>query len=294
MSKNVSKLNINIDFNKKEFFNREKNIELLKEYKITNDINLRNELIEGNMGLILNVINKEYSHFLMENINHSVEANDLFSFGVIGLIGAIERVKIDKLECFPSYAYTTIKYSIKEHLFKYRGKLSGTLNLYKICEQIKTMKLKDEFITDKEMANKLNISLGQLNRAKSVTGKDFYFYIDEAYAPSAEKTTNNEFDGHRYLCIESPFLEKIQNEELKEFIKNMFNDRRIYGKSNSLFNKRDTVLRMFKLKFVENLTYEEIGKEYNFTKQRISQIIHLVKRNILRYYNNEIKELVYN
>lgn len=294
MSKNVSKLNVNIDFNKKEFFDKEKNIELLKEYKATKDISIRNKLIEGNTGLVLNVINKEYSHFLMDDSNHSVEADDLFSFGVIGLMGAIERVKIDKLECFPTYAYTTIKYSIKEHLFKYRGKLSGTLNLYKIYEQIKTMKVKDEFITDEEMANKLNISLGQLNRAKSVTSKDFYFYIDEAYAPSVERTTNNEFDGHRFLYLESPFLEEIQNEELKEFIQNMFDDRRIYGKSNALFNKRDTVLRMFKLKFVENLTYEEIGKEYNFTKQRINQIIQLVKDNILKYYTNEIKELIYN
>lgn len=85
-----------------------KTLELLKEFKETNNQRIRNKLIEGNYKLVLSIVNKFQKR--VDNLD------DLFQIGVIGLIKAIDNFSCEHEVKFSTYAVPMIEGEIRRYL----------------------------------------------------------------------------------------------------------------------------------------------------------------------------------
>jgi RNA polymerase sigma factor for flagellar operon FliA len=89
------------------------NDELFKQYSISKDVATRNKLIENNLSLVKYVVSRVYSSGYAEH-----EYGDLVSYGVFGLITAIEKYDLKRKMKFSTYAYQKIYFSIIDELRK--------------------------------------------------------------------------------------------------------------------------------------------------------------------------------
>ena len=138
--------------------------QLLREYQREPSNELRNQLVELNIGLV----RKEVHHW----IHQCTESyDDLLQVGCIGLIGAIERFDMSKGNAFSSFAIPYIRGEIQHYL---RDK-SPSLRVPRqwleldrqavgVIQQLQ-MKLKRQ-PTDMEVATELQISLTQWQEIK--------------------------------------------------------------------------------------------------------------------------------
>lgn len=134
---------------------------LLVDYK-NGDESAKEKIILGNLKLILSVIKKT-------NYNNSVDPDDLFQIGCIGLIKSIENFNIDLNVAFSTYAIPMISGEIKRYL--------RDNNHIKISRQIKDLAykiLKEKEIyyqkyqqepTSLELSKKLNESVYKIDEA---------------------------------------------------------------------------------------------------------------------------------
>lgn len=86
----------------------EENFSLFQKYKNDNDINARNELINGNLKLVLSII-KRFNH-RGENLD------DLFQVGCLGLVKAIDNFDINYNVKLSTYAVPMILGEVKRYL----------------------------------------------------------------------------------------------------------------------------------------------------------------------------------
>lgn len=122
----------NFNFSKLEVLSKE-DFKLYMKLTKDGDMSARDKIINSNLKLIFNIINRYYS-----NSNYDIE--ELFSFGVIGLIKAVDSYDIDKNYEFSTYAGRCIK---NEILMSFR-KSNKYLNDISINEMISIGKDDDE------------------------------------------------------------------------------------------------------------------------------------------------------
>lgn len=100
---------------------KEENNALIKQYKETHDINIKEKIIAHNMRLVSMVINNYYC-----SVDLSLH-EDMFAEGVRGLSDAVERFEPNQNFAFSSYAVPAIKRKISRFLQaeeKYKGVIS--------------------------------------------------------------------------------------------------------------------------------------------------------------------------
>lgn len=81
---------------------------LLLEYKKTNDDHIKNKIVEGNLKLVLSVVNKFQKR--CDNMD------DIFQIGVIGLIKAVNNFSLEHDVKFSTYAVPMIEGEIRRYL----------------------------------------------------------------------------------------------------------------------------------------------------------------------------------
>lgn len=140
---------------------KEETISLLYEYKKGNTA-VKEQLIMGNIKLILTVLKKL-------NINTSVDINDLFQIGCIGLMKAIDNFNLDLNLSFSTYAVPMILGEIRRYLrdntqIKISRQIKDTA--YKIlkCREA-ILNETDKEPTLDEIGKKLQISNQQIDEA---------------------------------------------------------------------------------------------------------------------------------
>jgi RNA polymerase sporulation-specific sigma factor len=94
-----------------EVLKEEEKMALLKEYKETGSKQAKDRLINGNLRLILSVIQKF--------TNRGEDVDDLFQIGVIGLIKAINNFDLTKEVKFSTYCVPMITGELRRHLRDY-------------------------------------------------------------------------------------------------------------------------------------------------------------------------------
>jgi RNA polymerase sigma-B factor len=86
-----------------------KTLELFQKYQKTQDISIRNRLLEINFGLV-----RKEAHYWTNQCGESFE--DLLQVGSIGLLSAIERFDPEKGNAFSSFAIPHIRGEIQHYL----------------------------------------------------------------------------------------------------------------------------------------------------------------------------------
>jgi RNA polymerase sigma factor for flagellar operon FliA len=206
-----------------------------------------------------------------------IELDDLISFGIIGLIDAIEKFDPSKGLKFETYATVRIRGSIIDELRKIswipKSAFSKLSFLNRTREDLES-KLNRE-PTEQKIAESMNTSVDDIRSIQSYVNYVSVVSLDEVFFKSEEE------DLHFKNIIEdenSPQPDKILEENEK------FN---ILKDAIDLLPEKDKIV--LNLYYYEKLTLKDIGKILEISESRVSQ---LHSRAIIRLREN-MKKLKY-
>jgi RNA polymerase primary sigma factor len=268
-TKQVIELFSENDSAKKDDYYKLSNEELIRIYKLSNDMKARECLLLKNKNLVKKAayIRKTYS---------SLEYDDLVQEGMIGLIYGIEKYDIKYETQFTTYAYYWIVQVIDRAIYD-KGSLVR-LPVHLIEKMNKLSKLEgqravlDGRVTPDEICRNLNISISEYNLLK------FYIQNFKSIASLNKAVGEEGGDSDSELIDFIPSSSKLSDpspseDETEDTV--MRNELRkdIDDLLSTLSPREEKILRLrFGLDDGRDRTLEEVGKEFNVTRERIRQI----------------------
>ena len=232
--------------------------QLWQEYRKSKDQGVRDRLILTYAPLVKYVAGR-----LGSGLPAHVDENDLVSYGLLGLIGAIERFDPDRDIKFETYAIARIKGSIIDELramdWVPRSVRSRARDIERAIAELERKLMRAP--TDEEIAERLGVTTDDLNESLSEIGRSSIAALDElcsissggggdqvALIDTIEDTTGPE-----------PQSELAQT-ELKEAL----------GEAIARLPEREKLV--VTLYYYEELTLREIGEVLGVTESRVSQL----------------------
>jgi RNA polymerase sigma factor FliA len=231
---------------------------LWREYKQKKDQATRDRLILTYAPLVKYVAGR-----LGSGLPAHVDENDLVSYGLLGLIGAIERFDPDRDIKFETYAIARIKGSIIDELramdWVPRSVRSRARDIERAIGELERKLMRAP--TDEEIAEKLGVTTDELNDSLSEIGRSSIAALDELW------TISSGGGGDQVALIDTiedtqgpePQSELAQT-ELKEAL----------GEAIARLPEREKLV--VTLYYYEELTLREIGEVLGVTESRVSQL----------------------
>jgi RNA polymerase primary sigma factor len=196
----------------------EETVSLIADYQKTGNLESRDKVVLGNVGLIFSLAHK------YKNISLSQSFDDFVSEGILGIMDAIDKFDLSRNNNFSTYAYWRILKNIN-------GSISvGTLglpqhriNLYRSYEKLKREIINAGDMPDIEsMAETLNVStkilIDTINQKDDIS---LQFSVEEtpvfnniAASGSFEDDMNIKIDFERAQNIINKFLSKQEQDIL--------------------------------------------------------------------------------
>ena len=201
--------------------------ELFIRYK-NGDMNARDELVRGNLKLVLSILKKFYNK--VDNLD------DLFQVGCLGLVKAIDNFDTSYDVKLSTYACPMILGEIKRYL-----RDNSAIRVSRSVKDLayKILKLKEEYIasnginpTDKYLADSLGVSEFEISNAINSLMDPVSMYEpiyndggDTIYLYDQIEDKKNDYDISSRLAVSNAM------EELKERERYILDERFIVGKS---------------------------------------------------------------
>lgn len=206
-----------------------------------------------------------------------VESEDLVSFGILGLIDAIEKFDPSKGLKFETYATLRIRGAIIDELRKISWIPKSAFSKLSLLNQARG-ELESELCrepSDDELSKKMNISLSEVHQIQSYVNYVSVISLDEVFF----KSDDEELQFKNIVeDVTSPQPEKILEDDEKLIILN---------NALQMLSEKDRII--LNLYYYEKLTLKEIGKILDVSESRVSQ---LHSRAIIRIREN-LKKLQY-
>ena len=229
---------------------------LWREYTKTKDQAVRDRLILTYAPLVKYVAGR-----LGSGLPAHVDENDLVSYGLLGLIGAIERYEPDRDVKFETYAIARIKGAIIDELraldWVPRSVRSRAREIERAVGELES-KL-GRAPSDDEIAGKIGISTGELEDSLTEISRTSIAALDELWTVSA--------GGDQVALIDTIEDESgpdpqsaLSQTELREAI----------GEAIARLPEREKLV--VTLYYYEELTLREIGEVLGVTESRVSQL----------------------
>lgn len=223
---------------------------LWEKYTTEKDQQIREKLILHYIYLVKYIAGRLYV-----NYKTNVDYDDLVSYGIFGLIDAIDKYDLTRGVKFDTYAQIRIRGAIIDFLREadwiprsVRQKAKEIELAYDEVEAIK-----GESATDKEVAEKLDISLEEFHKRINSISSYTLVSLDDYLEQSRETSFKSESPD------DSP--EKvIEKEELKIIIADFI---------DKLPEKEKSIITLY---YFEELTYKEIGSILSISESRVSQL----------------------
>jgi RNA polymerase sigma factor FliA len=226
------------------------------QYKRSGDRALRDRLILTYAPLVKYVAGR-----LGSGLPAHVEEGDLVSYGLLGLIGAIERFDPERDIKFETYAIARIKGSIIDELRSMdwvpRSVRARARDIERTIAQLEA-KL-GRAPTDEEIADKLGLSEEDLNGALSEISRTSIAALDELWTVSSGGDQIALIDTIEDTAGPNPQSALAQT-EMKEAI----------GEAIARLPEREKLV--VTLYYYEELTLREIGEVLGVTESRVSQL----------------------
>jgi RNA polymerase sigma factor for flagellar operon FliA len=231
---------------------------LWRKYKRSKDQATRDRLILTYAPLVKYVAGR-----LGSGLPAHVDENDLVSYGLLGLIGAIERFDPDRDIKFETYAIARIKGSIIDELraldWVPRSVRSRARDIERAIAELERKLHRAP--TDEEISEKLGLTTDELNDSLSEIGRSSIAALDELW------TISSGDGGDQIALIDTiedtqgpePQSELAQT-ELKEAL----------GEAIARLPEREKLV--VTLYYYEELTLREIGEVLGVTESRVSQL----------------------
>ena len=230
---------------------------LWREYKRTGERNLRDRLILTYAPLVKYVAGR-----LGSGLPAHVEEGDLVSYGLLGLIGAIERFDLDRDIKFETYAIARIKGSIIDELRSMdwvpRSVRARARDIERTIAQLETKLMRAP--DDAEIAAALGISVEEFQDSLLDISRTSIAALDELWSSSST-------GGDPVALIdtlEDPLAEEPQAAMGQTAL------REALAEAIARLPEREKLV--VTLYYYEELTLREIGEVLGVTESRVSQL----------------------
>lgn len=232
-------------------------LELWRKYKEEGDSVARDRLILNYAPLVKYVAGR-----MGTNFPSHVDESDLISYGLLGLIGAIERFDLSRNIKFETYAITRIKGSILDEL---RSLDWVPRSVRSIARQIErssaTLENKlHRAPTDEELAKDLKLSMQEFHDALARISSSSIVALEELWTISSTGTES------------VALIDTIEDQKSKDPAAVVdvteVKDRLAHAISN-LPEREKIVIALY---YYESLTLREIGEVLGVTESRVSQL----------------------
>lgn len=190
-------------------------------------------------------------------LGYNVEYEDLVSYGIFGLIDAIDKFDYGKGIKFETYASLRIRGAILDQIRKMDW-IPRTLRQKQKRMDAALLKLEKELgrpATDQEMAEELGITLDEFYSWENQSKASGLISLDECLEQGTEVRT----DSSEPARFDSP-EESVERQELKEILK---------AALEILTEKEKKVILLY---YYEELTLKEISSIMEVSESRISQL----------------------
>lgn len=226
---------------------------LWEDYKKAPTKEIKDELIVGYAPLVKYIAGR-MNVYLANN----VEYDDLVSYGVFGLIDAVDKYKLTKNVKFETYASLRIRGAILDNIRKMDW-IPRTLRQKQKMLDKALSELEAElgrFPTEEEIAKKLDIKIDEVNKLVQETTVSSVISLDDYTDQNYE---SNILEVKEENISASP-EKQVEKEEVKKLLKEAMED----------LNEREKKLVF--LYYFEELTLKEISKVLDVSESRISQL----------------------
>lgn len=231
--------------------------DLWSKYKESGDIRLRNELVVHYRPLLRQVAGR-----FSAGLPLGVDREDMYSYGVFGLMDAIEKFELDRGVKFETYASMRIKGSIIDHIRSLdwvpRSVRSKARDLERVKAELENRLGREP--SDEEMAAGLGISIKELWAARSQTMVPSIVPIEPD--PS--------LDGPWETAKHSPQNTVVDPAANPEDIVGSGEITSLVARAVANMSERSKMI--VTLYYVEEMTLAEIGKLMGVTESRVCQL----------------------
>jgi len=226
------------------------NTSMWKEYKITKNKNIKEQLIIDNIEIVKVIAGK-----LFHSYNSNVDYEDLVSYGILGLIDAIEKYDPDKNVKFETYANFRIRGAIIDQLRNLDWVPRSTRQKYKKLEEaMETLQKKYGLdISDSVLSEELEMPIDELRNFLSEASIFSIISLDE------KLSENSNFNIPANGQDDNPELNYLKSEAsvmLKKAIE-------------SLPERERMIINLY---YFSDLTYKEIANIIGISESRVSQL----------------------
>ena len=226
------------------------------EYRRTNDQAIRDRLILTYAPLVKYVAGR-----LGSGLPAHVDEGDLVSYGLLGLIGAIERYDPERDIKFETYAMARIKGAIIDELraldWVPRSVRARAREIERAIGELEAKMGRAP--TDEEIAGKVGISVDELEESLTDISRSSIAALDELWSVSGEGDQISLLD-----TIEDPTgarpADALDETETKELLADAI---------SRLPEREKLVVTLY---YYEELTLREIGEVLGVTESRVSQL----------------------
>lgn len=241
---------------------------LWEEYVRTKSDKIREQIIVEYVPLVKLVAGR-----LNMYLGYTVEYDDLVSYGVFGLIDAIDKFDYEKGIKFETYASLRIRGSILDQIRKMDWIPRSVRQKQKQMEAaiVKLEKEKGNQLKDSDIAKELGISLDEYRSWESATNISNIASLDEFMEQGSDGRTK-EFKNTTYLEPE----EVVDRDEVKKMIMEAL---------GLLTEKESKVITLY---YYEDLTLKEVARVLDVSESRISQLhskaLEKMKKHLGKYF----------
>jgi RNA polymerase sigma factor for flagellar operon FliA len=229
---------------------------LWQEFRRTKDKGIRDRLILTYAPLVKYVAGR-----LGSGLPAHVDEGDLVSYGLLGLIGAIERYDPDRDIKFETYAISRIKGAIIDELraldWVPRSVRSRAREIERAIAELEA-KL-GTAPNDEQIAAKVGISVDELEESLSDIGRSSIAALDELWSTSGEGDQVSLLDTIEDTTGPRP-ADVLDASELREAL------------ADAIARLPEREKLVVTLYYYEELTLREIGEVLGVTESRVSQL----------------------
>ncbi len=230
---------------------------LWQEYQRTRDRSIRDRLILTYAPLVKFVAGR-----LGSGLPAHVDEGDLVSYGLLGLIGAIERYDPERDVKFETYAISRIKGAIIDELramdWVPRSVRARARDIERAIAELEKKHMRAP--TDEEIAAKLGVSQEELETSLSEIGRTSIAALDELWTISSS-------GGDQVALIDT--IEDTTGPEPQSALAQTEMKEALGEAITRLPEREKLVVTLY---YYEELTLREIGEVLGVTESRVSQL----------------------
>lgn len=227
---------------------------LWEQYKVNHDQRIKDALIMKYASFVKYVAGR-----IAVNLPSNVEFDDLVSYGILGLIDAIDKYDSGRNVKFKTYAKTRIRGAIFDELrvldWTPRSIRQKARKLEKAYAKLEGKLGRDA--RDEEIAEYLSIDISELHKLFDETKKSLLLSLDEIFYDDEEGSSR--FDFIEDQKSDNP-QSKIEEAEAKKIL------------ADAISKLSDRERMVITLYYYEELTSKEIGKILGVSDSRVSQL----------------------